>query len=618
MVDDHGRLIESNEEFASWAGISPYESVCLPDLFGRKCAEWREEFENIFERSETFQSGYLEDPSVNPSSWYRYEITVADRLRVLRLARCLPPLDELTEGAWDKYLDQEGPRRELYARTLRAEGQLRLLGGKWPGVLFNQRADYTFSFVSRKIEDWTGISAVDWGRRPQRFWDVVHEADVGELQTQLSRCKIGESATTTYRVRHIHTGRVTYILERREAVLSSNGLVLGYDGAWIDVTRQTIAEKRLVSAVWKETLGLLTMGLAHDFSNILAGIYSLSETYQTALKPGEDLHDAFGLIKRNSLQATQLVQRILSLHQGKVGQRNYHNANELVSDTLDVVRKTVRRLQVHTDFYPDQLPLYVDPIEFRQLMVNLTLNAADAMPEGGDLHLATSFHEELPPFDLFQGILPKAPVVCVAVRDTGCGIPVEHLNQIFDPFFTTKPLNKGSGLGLYNARLFVEKHGGAISVQSAEGEGTTFRVWLPKANFTESERFQTELILGRKTLLLVEPAGHNLSESAQSLRESGFYVATASTERSAIELLHAPDYQFDAVMALVNGQNRISSRLFNEISRMKLPIKKIVQIYGSNEDEHDTSLLERADFVIRSDIPTNEIAAKVREVLSRP
>jgi hypothetical protein len=150
-----------------------------------------------------------------------------------------------------------------------------------------------------------------------------------------------------------------------------------------------------------------------------------------------------------------------------------------------------------------------------------------------------------------------------------------------------------------------------------ESQGTTFRIWLPKANFTESERFQAEFVLGRKTLLLVETAGKNLDETAQCLRENGFYVATAGSERAAVELLHSPDYQFDAVMAMVNGQNRISPRLFNEIGRLKLPIKKVVQIYGSNVDEHDRNLLEAADMVIGSEIPAGEIACKLREVLSR-
>jgi nitrogen-specific signal transduction histidine kinase len=393
--------------------------------------------------------------------------------------------------------------------------------------------------------------------------------------------------------------------------------VLGYDGAWVDVTRQTIAEKRLASAVWKETLGLLTMGLAHDFSNILAGIYSLSETYQSSMEPSGEIHEGFGLIKRNAMQATQLVQRMLSLHQGKVGQRNYYNASELVTDTLDVVRKSVRRVTLHTNLSPEQLPLYVDPIEFRQVLVNLTLNAADAMPDGGDVFFATSLCPELPVLRYYQGTLPRVPCVCVEVRDTGSGIPSEHLPQIFDPFFTTKPLNKGSGLGLYNAKLFVEKHCGAISVESTEEEGTCFKIWLPKASFTESERFQSELVLGRKTLLLVESDGRSLDATAQCLRESGFYVATAHSERSAVELLHSPDYQFDAVMALVNGQSRLSPRLFNEIGRLKLPIKKVVQIYGSNEDEHDRALLRQADLVIGSDIPAGEIASKLRDVLSR-
>jgi signal transduction histidine kinase len=615
LLDGHGRVVESNEEFAFWAGGSEVESSLLIDLLGRKCSEWRADLVELLSSKSTFASKQLCDRA--NSAWYQLECAGQGENRFFRISSCLPSLTELAEGAWDEFLKEENPRREVYARALRAESQLKLLSGKWPGVLFSQRPDFTFNFVSSKIEEWTGISVEDWAKRPQKFWDAIHEGDAGELQAQLSRCKMGEPVTTTFRVRHINTGRVTYILERREATRSSNGLVLGYDGAWVDVTRQTIAEKRLASAVWKETLAVLTMGLAHDFANIMAGIYSLSETYQASVPSGEELHQGFGLIKRNAMQATQLVQRILSLHHGKVGQRNYYNASELVADSLEVARKTIRRIKVRTDYSLEQLPLYVDPIEFRQVLVNLTLNAADAMPEGGDLSFKTSLLEEIPPQIHLQGALPKLPAVCVEVRDTGCGIPREHLAQVFDPFFTTKPLNKGSGLGLYNARLFVEKHGGGISVESIEGSGTAFRIWLPKASFTESERFQAELVLGRKTVLLVEAHGRNLDPTAQCLRENGFYVATAQSERAAVELLHSPDYQFDAVMALVNGQNRLSPRLFNEIGRLKLPMKKVVQIYGSNQDEHDSVLLDRADLVIGSDVPAGEIASRLRDVLSR-
>jgi signal transduction histidine kinase len=617
LLDSGGRVIQSNDEFSAWAGCSTLVFPLLSDLLAARCPEWGRIIRSLLDLREPFCEALLEDTTVQPHHWYKLEIAGAENTRFARFCRCLPSVSELAEGSVEDFVDEEESRREIYARLLRAEGQLKMLGGRWPGVLFSQRPDFTFSFVSQRIEDWTGIPVEEWLRTPERFWDVVHEADAAELQSEITRCKAGEPITATFRLRHVRTGRVTYILERREAIISGNSLVLGYDGAWVDVTRQTIAEKRLASAVWKETLGVLTMGLAHDFSNIMAGVFALSETYQGLTEANHPFHEGFGLIKKNAQQATQLVQRILQLHQGKVGHRNYHNATDLVTDTLDVVRKTIRRISVHTDYAAEQLPLYIDPIEFRQVLVNLTLNAADAMPEGGELFFSTSLHQEFPKAMYAQGTLPNLPAVCVAVRDTGTGIAPEHLPQIFDPFFTTKPFNKGSGLGLYNARLFAEKHSGAITVESVENAGTTFKIWLPLSDFTESERLHAKAIEGRKTLLLLEASGKALEPTAQCLRECGFYVATAASERAAIELLHSPEYQFDAVMTVLNGQTRLTARIFNEINRLRLPIKTIVQIAGSNEDELDSGLLERANLVIGSEVPPLEIASRLRDVLTR-
>ena len=619
VIDARGRIIEANEEFAAWAGVSPGEGALLTRVLGQKCPSWQILLQEILDDDRTFIESHLEDTSQNPTHWYQLGIVRNKDQFILRINRCLPPPSELAETSWTSLADEKESARDLYARLVRAEAQLQMLSGRWPGVLFSQRADFTFSFVSEKIEDWTGISPAEWNRRPQKFWDLVHEADAGDLQMQLARWRGRGSLTTTYRIRHSQTGKVTYILERRDAITTSNGLVLGYDGAWVDVTRQTIAEKRLASAVWKETLGVLTMGLAHDFSNILSGIYSLSETYHSMAEQGHPFQEAFALIQRTALQASQLVQRIQNLHTGKVGERNYHNPNDLVSDTLEVVKKTVkRRVQMRTKFSNEQLALYIDPVEFQQVLVNLVLNAADAMPDGGDLSFETSLRQEIDPAMFVQGTPPRLPAVCISVRDTGMGIPPEHLPHIFDPFFTTKPLNKGSGLGLYNARLFAEKHDGAIAVDSEEGAGTTFRIWLPLADFSEAERLKQEAGNRRKMLLLLEPSGKMLDPIASSLRMSGFYVATAVTEPGAIELLHSPDGPFDAVLAVLNGRTRISPRIFNEIDRLSLPVKKVVQVAGCNEDEHDSAFLEAADLVMGSDVPASEIAARLRAVLNRP
>ena len=619
VIDARGRIIDANEEFAAWAGSSPGDGSFLTKVLAQKCRSWQVLLEEILEDDQTFTETFLEDTSQNPSHWYHFSLVRNQKHLIVRLCRCLPPPSDLAETSWTTLAEEKESTRELHARLVRAEAQLQMLSGRWPGVLFSQRPDFTFSFVSEKIEDWTGISPAEWGRTPQKFWDLVHEGDAADLQMQFARWRGRGSLTSTYRIRHSQTGKVTYIFERRDAITTSNGLVLGYDGAWVDVTRQTIAEKRLASAVWKETLGVLTMGLAHDFSNILSGIYSLSETYQSMAEPGHPFQEGFGLIQRSSLQATQLVQKIQNLHTGKIGERNYHNPNDLATDILEVVRKTVKkRVQMHTRFSKEQLALFIDPVEFQQVLVNLVLNAADAMPDGGDLHFGTNLHEQIQPAMYMQGTPPRLPAVCITVRDTGMGIPPEHLPHIFDPFFTTKPLNKGSGLGLYNARLFVEKHAGSIGVDSKEGVGTSFRIWLPLADFSEAERLNGEAGHRRKMLLLLEPSGKMLHAIASSLRMSDFYVATAVTEPGAIELLHSADGPFDAVLAVLNGRTRISPRIFNEIDRLKLPVKKVVQVAGCNVDEHDSAFLHAADLVISSDVPASEIAAKLRAVLNRP
>src|SRR5206468_11305478 len=119
-------------------------------------------------------------------------------------------------------------------------------------------------------------------------------------------------------------------------------------------------------------------------------------------------------------------------------------------------------IEVITEYSTDGLPLYVDAVEFRQVLINLTLNAADAMPQGGKLTFKTALHKTAAELENFHGTMPNPPAVCLCVSDTGSGIPPRHLNAIFDPFFTTKSMSKGTGLGLYNAKLFVDTHRGGI------------------------------------------------------------------------------------------------------------------------------------------------------------
>src|SRR5260370_17063596 len=421
---------------------------------------------------------------------------------------------------------------------------LSALLGHWPGVFFRQRADYGWDFGSREVVEVAGVPAKSWLRQAKLFWEVVHELDVAELKQQLVRCaESAEGLTSSYRLRNRQTGRVAYISEFRRPILDSSGRLEAFEGVWLDVTRQTIAEKRLATAAWKETLALLTLGLAHDFKHVLTGILSLSDSYLSQIDERHPLHEGLALINQNALQASQLDHRIVNLHRHTTGEPDYHDLNSIVTDTMELLQKVIpKRIELKGELAAGELPLYVDATELRQVIINLALNAADAMADRGQLVLATSAHQEMPALKRFQGVRPRLPCVCLAVSDNGCGINPHPPGPLFHPFFTTNPMNQGSGLGLYNARLFVEKHHGAVSVESTPGAGAAFRLWLPQADFTEAEMAQELSGQRPRCLLLAGRAGKSLDRMAEFLRLHNYQVVPAT--RNAAAALHSAEPHF--------------------------------------------------------------------------
>lgn len=484
----------------------------------------------------------------------------------------------------------------------------------WPCVIFSQRPDFTLEFASPNINELTGIEAEDWCAGTDRFWELVHESDAANLRHQFKLAiETRAGVTNTYRVRHARNGRVAHVLEHRQPAISQDGEFLGYEVVWVDVTRQTVAEKRLASAAWKEALAVLTLGMAHDFTNVIAGIHSLSETYLAQMDAKDPFYEGLSLIKKNSLQASQLVQRMINLHLGQTGERNYHNLNDVATDLLELVRKILpRRIQLAGELANVALPVYVDAVEFRQVALNLILNASDAMPRGGKLTLRTSRHEHFPKPAYFKGIAPKETCICLTIEDTGHGIKQRHLASIFDPFFTTKA--KGSGLGLYNAQLAIEKARGAISVASKEGEGTSFQIWLPESDFSEATRpddTQTRKRTRRSLLLLGLP-GEVLDKTAEWLRSENYYVVTAASSESLAAFFQSSDYQFDAVLLLAEPDDPVLNSLPAEIRQHNRDVKLILKPAGCDLDNLDGNLLNSVHMSLGSDLSEGESLSKLK------
>jgi two-component system cell cycle sensor histidine kinase/response regulator CckA len=325
------------------------------------------------------------------------------------------------------------------------------------------------------------------------------------------------------------------------------------------------------------------------------------------------------LIKKSSLQAGQLVQRMINLHIGQTGERNYHNLNEIANDLVELVTKILkRRIVVDTELDPKQLPVYLDLVEFRQVVINLMLNAADAMPQGGRLTLRTSRHETLPVLENVKGILPRLPCICLSIQDNGTGIKQRHLASIFDPFFTTKA--KGSGLGLYNARIAMEKHQGAISVISKEGVGTSFQLWLPEADFSESARVVEEARrtrFARRSLLLVGQAGEVLDKTAELLRSHNYHIVVALGADNLSELLDSSDYQFAGVLLLAEPNDPALNSLPGELRQQKKDLKVVLKLAGCNQDDLDGQLLKGIDLLLNPDLSESDMLLKLKSFLDQ-
>jgi PAS domain S-box-containing protein len=617
VLNKRGEIVSLNDSLAIWFEATPGELAgqSFAKLLAQRDATWGPAVTDFIAQSATFDR--LQLPSQRAAQRLALEICRQGESLFVRVASMVPPARELEElipeSAWSRLAVNE-----TFQRVLRAEAQLENLNYRWPGIIFSQRPDFTFAFVSPKIEELTGISAQDWRRNSRHFWDVVHESDAEPLMARLRNgLRSPGGMTGMFRVRHIETGRVTYLWEHRQPVSSSNGLLLSYEGIWLDITRQTIAERRMLNMSWKENLGTLTMGLAHDFCNIMTGIISLSETYEASLEENSSLRDGLHLIRNTAMQAGQLSNRLRQLHSGSPGEKNYHDLNEIVSTLADVLQKVLpRRVRVQTELEKRQLPVYADAFELRQVIVNLAMNAVDAMPNGGNLVFRTSFREQAPDAANVQGALPNVPTVCLSVSDTGMGIPRRMLNSIFDPFFTTKPLGKGSGLGLYNTRLFAEKHGAAISVESQERVGTTFHLWFPMANFTEAESALPENRLARHTLLVVGPPGDALNQTVVRLRENGFYIAPARSETEALEILNSPTFQFSALLLICAPEFREPVSLCERVLSEMVPLKTIC-LLGCNEDEMDAGFLGKVDVVIPLQTPSGELISRLKATLDK-
>lgn len=363
---------------------------------------------------------------------------------------------------------------------------------------------------------------------------------------------------------HLADGRVVWLNTNKIPLRNASGSVVGLLGVAADITEMRQLEEQYRQAQKMEAIGQLAGGVAHDFNNLLQIISGYLEFAQLRISEGRNPLNELDEVGKAADRASTLVRQLLTFSRRQAMQPKSLDINELIVGLTKMLRRLIEELVgLRTALHTPIPKVLADPGQLEQVIVNLCVNARDAMPGGGLILLKTEvkrLHRE--DVTRFPNAVPGSYVV-VSVSDTGHGIPLHLRERIFDPFFTTKDVGKGTGLGLATAYGIVSQHGGFIDVESAEGEGATFRVYLPAAEpqtpLPSSQVRESGEANGRgETILVAEDEEQVRNLTAQVLREAGYQVVTAGDGREALELLETfgdeiSAFVLDAVMPGVSG-----------------------------------------------------------------
>ncbi|MFN7916387.1 MAG: PAS domain S-box protein [Vicinamibacterales bacterium] len=403
-------------------------------------------------------------------------------------------------------------------------------------------------------------------------------------------------------------------------VRRADGVITHFVGVKRDLTEQKRLEQQFLHAQKMEVIGRLAGGVAHDFNNLLTIINGTCELALMELPVGHPMRAEFEEIQGAGDRAARLTRQLLAFSRKQmlapavvdVAQHALHSAKMLRRLIGEDITLTIKAAPETPQ------TVFVDPSQLEQVMLNLAVNARDAMPDGGTLIIETGIVQfDRQRADQHEGLAP-GPYVALSVTDTGCGMSPDVLERIFEPFFTTKGAGKGTGLGLATVYGVVHQSGGTIEVSSTPGQGSCFRVYMPQVASPApgADAHAPERAQGHETVMLVEDESSLRDMTARMLEASGYRVVTARAAEDALELLQDyPDVAIvitDVVMPGMSGAD-----LAEHISAQR-PGLKVLFVSGYTDDKLTRVLSMRGAHFLPKPYTVALLTRKIRQLLDEP
>lgn len=403
----------------------------------------------------------------------------------------------------------------------------------------------------------------------------------------------------------------------------------------LETTERRTLENQINQSQKMDMVGQLAGGIAHDFNNVLSAIMMANDFLLNAHKPTDPSFQDIMQIKQNATRAATLVRQLLAFSRRQTLRPQVLDLGDALSDLTMLLRRLIgEKVKLDLVHGRDLWPVKVDVSQFEQVIVNLAVNARDAMADGGKLTVKTSNVASDEAAQMSYKGMPAADYVRIDVSDSGTGIPAEIVDKIFEPFFSTKEVGKGTGLGLSTVYGIVKQTGGFVYVDSAAGQGTSFRIFLPrhrpeleaasepqvtngaaKEAAVEPPKPQADLT-GQGTILLVEDEDGLRSLNARGLRSRGYSVIEAANGVEAMEALEEKNGAVDLVVSDVVMPEMDGPTLLKEM-RQRNPNLKIIFVSGYAEEAFDKSLPENEQFAfLAKPFALSALVAKVKETMT--
>ena len=401
---------------------------------------------------------------------------------------------------------------------------------------------------------------------------------------------------------------------RRDA----DGKPIGFRGILRDISEKRRLEAQLVQAQKMEALGTLSGGIAHDFNNLLMAIQgriSIMLMDKDALHPD---HEHLQLLEKHIESAANLTKQLLGFARGGKYEVRATDLNEIIKNQNRMFGRTKKEISIHGTYEKNLWTAEVDRGQMEQVLLNLYVNAWQAMPSGGDLYIQTQ-NVTLDEHYIKSYQVKLGNYVKISVTDTGVGMDKATQKKIFDPFFTTKEMSRGTGLGLASAYGIIKNHGGLINVYSEKGHGATFNIYLPASekDVMEEEKSVGGPLGGSETVLFVDDEDIIIEIAVELLAHIGYKVLKAGSGKEAIAIYEANKDQIDIIILDMIMPNMSGGDTYDALKQIN-PRVKVVLSSGYSINGHATDILNRGcDGFIQKPFKMKELSEKLRGILDR-